>query len=104
MTAPHTLPLDVLGPLVPLAPQSWESDDLTNSGPLLPALTAFTGLRMLSLSCTLRTLNSALPGGLPALAAHLPFCHMDLVGGAGTGAGPGGAQEGGGAAVEEVHE
>lgn len=39
---------------------------------------------MLSLSCNLPTLQNALPGGLAALRAHLPFAYVDLVGGGGS--------------------
>lgn len=48
---------------------------------MLSAYTSFTGLRMLSLSCTYKTLCHAVPGGLQTFAACMPYCHLDVVGG-----------------------
>ncbi len=44
-------------------------------------LAPFTGLRLLSLSCTPRTLSCAVPGGLQALTRSMPFVAVALVGG-----------------------
>jgi len=61
---------------------SWESDDLTALGPTLELFSPFSGLRMLSLSCTRSTLVHAI-GSVRALTRHMPYCYVDLVGGGG---------------------
>lgn len=63
---------------------------------VLSAYTAFAGLRLLSLSCTQRTLAAAVPGGMAVFEAHLPYCCVDVVGGDG--------QAGWGVQVEEEQE
>jgi hypothetical protein len=74
-------PLAALAQLTGLRALSWQSDDLSNRGPAVAALCAFTGLRSLQLSCSPATLALACGGDMGLLRRHLPYCSVQLVGG-----------------------
>eukprot|EP00798_Chlamydomonas_sp_ICE-L_P028078 gene28078-31185_t len=56
----------------------WNTDDLTASGPNLHAFTIFKALRVLTLSCTRRTINHVVPGGFASLQQCLPYAHIEM--------------------------
>jgi hypothetical protein len=58
---------------------TWESDDLSSQGPVLDAFTHFTVLRLLSLSCTSKTLSNAC-GSRAVFQELMPYCDLDLIG------------------------
>ena len=66
-------------PVIPCRYLTWESDDLCSQGPVLDAFTHFTVLRLLSLSCTSKTLSNAC-GSREVFRELMPYCDLDLIG------------------------